>query len=223
VAAEAPASAVMSLSCPVCRQTGVFVHDEGIEAKAAQAQCDVVCPYGGCGQVVARRMLDAHIYSCPARRQYGDWGDGDAAEDLKHATAAAGGAGQQHHDSVARDESSDDAPVMVHYVREADTLPGLAIRYGCAVQDIRRLNQLHGDFIHGFVSLLVPRPVGYNPDENRPDPAVLEALRKRKAIRQFRSAIQGGCDVCEAVAYLNLCGCVGCDCVCVMVCVCDGV
>jgi LysM repeat protein len=45
----------------------------------------------------------------------------------------------------------------MHMIMDTDTLQGLAIKYGCTVQQIKEINQLRTDTIHERVALKVPQ------------------------------------------------------------------
>jgi len=95
------------------------------------------------------------------------------------------------------------ANYKTHVIQDIDTLPGLAIRYGCSVADIRRLNHLVGQSIHERSVIKVP---ANGPPDSSTDPAQMtqsmeELMKKRLAIRFVKENIP--CEYSEAMYYLE--------------------
>eukprot|EP01137_Pigoraptor_chileana_P009750 Opistho-2@58455 len=216
--------------CPMCRcpaSLSLYAHDDVRQALAdsQEAECDfkcgyvvrwgdrerhyeecelllLPCPYRGCHAFTPRRDFDLHVYDCNFRLQYAEAGN--------EPTAEASSPAAKFNPADAEDEDPKKAvrktTVVVHLVRETDTLSGLAIKYGCASVDIRRLNRLPTENIHGHMRLLIPADpqLAAASEPTEADDAVLEALRRRRCIREFMRIAKVR-EACEAIAYLNLC------------------
>eukprot|EP00128_Syssomonas_multiformis_P011394 Colp12_sorted_trinity150504_noHs@32395 len=197
-------------TCPFCRRDQSFdtyVHDADIESQVKNEttmctlcnhvmavghredhvahhcpQALVKCPYVGCGQAPMKRVeMDNHVFACRYRVQY---------EQAQEPTVV---------------EAEEGKPTYgIHEIKDHDTLPGLAIRYRTTVAEIKTLNKLTSDNIFMRRTLKVP----YN-EENKyglkveePSSEVVEALRKRKLIKQLMREAQ--CDLNEAISYLSM-------------------
>eukprot|EP00127_Corallochytrium_limacisporum_P002488 Clim_evm45s128 gene=Clim_evmTU45s128 len=212
-----------SKACPACRAVvpaiGEFRHNAGLQKKInlTPKQCEngcgvdipfgemdshcrehcrlrkVKCPFDNCSWVGAQRELDVHVYGCPHRTQYRDLG---RCSDSVFATG----------DVIEGNESLQDADGNLrHFIKEYETLAGIAIRYSANLDELRKLNRLPNDNI-SFLSVI---KIPYSEERLRkcreaiPNPEILAALRRRKAIRDFLKRADGA-EVHEAVAYLNL-------------------
>mmetsp|Transcript_19685 Transcript_19685/g.33765 ORF Transcript_19685/g.33765 Transcript_19685/m.33765 type:complete len:159 (-) Transcript_19685:104-580(-) len=87
-------------------------------------------------------------------------------------------------------EMKEGAPrkAIEHEISDADTLVGLAMRYDVDVEDIKRVNKIFGDKFAPLRHITLKKKITIPTDKSyKPvDPAVLEALAKRKKIAQFR-------------------------------------
>ena len=80
------------------------------------------------------------------------------------------------------------------------------MRYGTDTTELRRLNRMQTTDVIGYYSLLVPRPKDMRAcDVPLPDPEVIEALRRRMAIKTFMRVTHER-EPGEALAYLSLVG-----------------
>jgi len=105
-------------------------------------------------------------------------------------------------DLVFQTENSQDEKVnqyYIHMVLDTDTLQGIAIKYGCSVQEIRELNQLRSNIIHERVSLQIPHKRDNVSNDIKLED--LEKLLESKLIHKFKR--QAKCTLEEAKYYLD--------------------
>ncbi|KJE96779.1 hypothetical protein CAOG_010051 [Capsaspora owczarzaki ATCC 30864] len=178
--------------------------DRGAHATRFCLEATIPCPFIHCKATMKRKSLDVHVFSCPFRTQYSE-------KELEAAVDLAEGRSVQDESRVkaALRASSLRQETIVHYVKENETLAGLAIKYGTSKEEIKRLNRLVADNIHTHVILLMPKSSVVPPPPAEPNKEVLEALRRRRMLKQFIRVAE--CELHEHAAstqeYFRCFGC----------------
>ncbi|EDQ92629.1 uncharacterized protein MONBRDRAFT_31000 [Monosiga brevicollis MX1] len=184
------------------------------ELRAHESTCldEVVsCPYKGCAHQAARRNLDMHTVVCPmaphmSMDQVVDAVMRRSAQgcDAMQASMFSLLANQVRALSQAAESDAENEDTLIHHVTTRDTLPGLAIRYDCNVEDITRLNRIFTNVaLYGRQTIIVPKPKNFQPKmEENVSLEVLVALRKKQLTRKLAFHHQLSHE--EALSYLHL-------------------
>ncbi|NXV38564.1 LYSM1 protein, partial [Rissa tridactyla] len=87
--------------------------------------------------------------------------------------ALAGSGAERGRPAMAAGSGAAAAPAREHRLQPGDTLPGLALRYGVTMEQIKRANRLYtSDTIFLKPTLLIPAPEGPCPDDKDKDAPV---------------------------------------------------
>ncbi|NXV23605.1 LYSM1 protein, partial [Cepphus grylle] len=87
--------------------------------------------------------------------------------------ALAGAGAERGRPAMAAGRGAAAAPAREHRLQAGDTLPGLALRYGVTMEQIKRANRLYtSDTIFLKPTLLIPAPAGPRPEDEDKDAPV---------------------------------------------------
>mmetsp|Transcript_22463 Transcript_22463/g.37119 ORF Transcript_22463/g.37119 Transcript_22463/m.37119 type:complete len:184 (+) Transcript_22463:58-609(+) len=110
--------------------------------------------------------------------------------------------------SQEENEDHENKPVLQiieHEISPADTIMGLSLKYDAEPQVIKNLNGIFGDISAPVFRLTFKKKLRIPTNRSQPiptDPAVLEALRRRRAMKEFRDTSKCNSDS-ETRFYLD--------------------